>query len=184
MTNKILILLADGFEELEFVAPFDILARGGLDVVTASIHETTSVESARHLQVNADTLLSDVHVADYAMLVLPGGGVGTQNLRRSEAVLQMVRQFYAQSKWIGAICAAPTVLVAAGVLLQHKATSFPATEAEVTPYCKGYLTDKVVIDGKVVTSRAAGTAAEFGFALLAQIAGEAKAMEIRKQMVF
>lgn len=184
MTQKTLILLADGFEELEFVAPFDILIRGNVDVVTASIHETTSVESARGLQVSADLLLTEVSAADYGMLVLPGGGTGTQNLRKSEAVLNLVREFEQQGKTIGAICAAPTVLAAAGILQNYRVTSFPGTENDVIPYCKSYSPEAVVVDGNLITSRAAGTAAQFGFALLSRAAGEQRAAEVRKQMQF
>lgn len=184
MTNKVLILLADGFEELEFVAPFDILSRGNVAVVTASIHETTAVESARRLQVTADLLLADVCVSDYTMLILPGGGVGTQNLCKNGAVLQLVREFNSQGKIIGAICAAPMVLAAAGVIQNSKVTSFPSTEPDVAPYCKTYSHDQVVVDGKMITSRAAGTAAAFGFALLAQLEGDDRANEARLQMLF
>lgn len=184
MTHKTLILLADGFEELEFVAPFDILARGTVAVATASIHETVSVESARGLQVTADQLLSEVSAQDYDMLVLPGGGVGTQNLCKSEAVLNLVREFHQLGRMIGAICAAPTVLVAAGVLQNTKATSFPSTENDVAPYCKAYSHESVVVDGTIVTSRAAGTAVPFGFALLALLEGDARAAEVRRQMLF
>jgi len=184
MTKNALILLADGFEEIEFVAPFDILSRGGVSVTTASIHETNSVESARRMVLQADMLLEDVRADEFDMLILPGGGVGTQNLRKSEKVLSLVRSFYKQEKLIGAICAAPTVLVAAGVLQHHRATSFPGTEGEVAPYCKGYLHERVVVDGLVVTSRSAGTATDFGFALLAQLEGEPRSEQIWKQMAF
>ncbi len=184
MTKNALILLADGFEEMEFVAPFDILSRGGVSVTTASIHETNSVESARRMVVQADMLLEDVRADEFDMLVLPGGGVGTQNLRKSEMVLALVRDFYKLNKHVGAICAAPTVLVAAGILQHHRATSFPGTEGEVAPYCKAYLHERVVVDELVVTSRSAGTATDFGFALLAQLEGESRSEQIWKQMAF
>lgn len=184
MTKKALILLAHGFEEIEFVAPFDILARGGVSVTTASIHESVTVDSARHLTVQADVLLEDVNAGAFDMLVLPGGGVGTQNLRQDERVLDLVRSFYAKRKLVGAICAAPTILVAAGILQEHRATSYPGTEGEVSPYCKAYLHERVVVDGGVVTSRGAGTAADFGFALLALLEGEARSRQVREQMVF
>jgi DJ-1 family protein len=184
MIKHALILLADGFEELEFVAPFDILSRGGVSVVTASIHETTTVESARRLQVTADMLIDDVRAEEFDLLVLPGGGVGTQNLRKSEAVLSLVRDFYKQKKAIGAICAAPTVLAAAGILQEHRATCYPGDEGDVAPYCKTYVHERVVVDGQVVTSRSAGTAADFAFALLALLEGDARAKQISEQMHF
>jgi len=184
MTKKALILLADGFEEIEFVAPFDILARGGVNVVTASIHETSAVESARRLQVTADQQIDAITLDGYDMLILPGGGVGTQNLRKSEKVLDLVRKFYKAEKFVAAICAAPTVLAAAGILQNHRATSFPGTDSDVAPYCKAYLTERVVVDGKVITSRAAGTAADFGFTLLALLEGDTRAKTVREQMVF
>jgi protein deglycase len=176
--------MADGFEELEFVAPFDILNRGGVRVTTASIHETTSVESARLLVVNAEMLIEDARAEEFDMLLLPGGGVGTQNLRKNEAVLNLVRDFYAQKKIVAAICAAPTVLVAAGILQNHRATSFPGTEGDVAPYCKAYVHERVVVDGQIVTSRSAGTATDFAFAILELLEGAARAEQVKTQMAF
>ena len=183
MINHILFLLADGFEEIEFTAPFDILMRGGVKVTLASIHEDAMVESARGLQVRADALLSELDLDDYQGIFLPGGGRGVDNLRASEAVLDCVRKFYNKQKWVTAICAAPSVLAVAGILQHHKVTSFPGIEAELAPYCKAYSHERVVVDGKVITSRSAGTAEEFAFTLLEILEGTPKAKEIKKAIL-
>jgi 4-methyl-5(b-hydroxyethyl)-thiazole monophosphate biosynthesis len=141
------------------------------------------VESARGLQVRADALLSEVDLNDYQGIFLPGGGRGVANLRASEAVLDCVRTFYNKQKWVTAICAAPSVLAAAGILQHHKVTSFSGIEADLVPYIKTYSYERVVVDGKVITSRSAGTAEEFALVLLELLEGLTKAKEIRKAIL-
>lgn len=183
MEKRMLFLMADGFEEMEFTAPYDILMRAGVKVTLASIHEDAMVESARGLQIRTDALFPEIRRADYDGIFLPGGARGVQNLRASEDVLDCVREFYENKKWVTAICAGPTVLAAAGILQNQKVTSYPANEADLAPYCKAYLQDRVVVDGKVVTSRGPGTAEEFALTLVTLLLGQSKAMEIRKGIV-
>ena len=182
--TKALFLLADGFEELEFVAPFDILKRGGLTVIVASISDKLQVTSVRNLVVTADTLLSHVSPDSMDILILPGGGPGTQNLRKSSAVLNILKQHAALQKSIAAICAAPLVLGDAGLLHGKKVTSFPSTQNELAKFGALVTQDRVVQDGLIFTSRGAGSAAEFGFALLAFFTSQNKADEVKTQMQF
>jgi 4-methyl-5(b-hydroxyethyl)-thiazole monophosphate biosynthesis len=178
---KVLALLADGFEETEFVVPFDLWQRGGCEVVTASIKSSTDVTGAHGLQVNADTILDMVDFDDFDGIFLPGGGLGVKNLAASASVEQAIQQFDAQGKWLFAICAAPLVLSKAGLLKDRRCTCFPGCEVDLV--CKEFLTDRVVSDGNIITSRGAGTAEEFALATLASMTDAETADRIRKQVV-
>jgi len=173
-----LFLLADGFEELEFIAPYDILHRGGISVSTASISGKNEVLGAHGLKILTDDS------TDFDMLVLPGGAVGTENLLKSESVKSLLIKSYEAGKKIAAICAAPKVLANAGILASHKATSYPGVRAYVEPFCKKYLDVPVVVSGNIITSRSAGTAAEFGFCLLSLMADFETADSVKRKMFF
>ncbi|MDR2732288.1 MAG: DJ-1/PfpI family protein [Fibromonadaceae bacterium] len=178
-----LFLLANGFEELEFVAPYDILHRGGIEVKTASISDEKEVEGSHGIKVLADSLLQDIEGLPFDLLVLPGGP-GTKNLRESEPVKNLLLKSYDAGRNIAAICAAPSVLANAGILRNHCATSFPAVRGDVEPYCKKYVDAPVVISENIITSKGAGTAAEFGFCLLSLFAGVDVAEDIKRKMKF
>lgn len=177
-------LLADGFEELEFVAPYDILHRGGVTVKTASISDKKEVLGAHGLTILADSLLDQIEGLPFTLLVLPGGGNGTENLLKSTSVRNLLVKSYEADKQIAAICAAPKVLANAGILADYSATSYPSVRADVEPYCKKYLDTPVVISENIITSRGAGTAAEFGFCLLSLLAGFEVAAEVKGKMIF
>ncbi|MCL2284383.1 MAG: DJ-1/PfpI family protein [Fibromonadales bacterium] len=176
--STVLFLLADGFEELEFIAPYDILHRGGVDVKTASISGKCEVVGAHGLKIITE------NIVDFDMLVLPGGGVGTENLLKSDLVKELLIKSYADGKKIAAICAAPKVLANAGILASHEATSYPGARADVEPFCKKYLDASVVISENIITSRSAGTAAEFGFCLLSLMAGFEISDSVKRKMFF
>ncbi|NLB62993.1 MAG: DJ-1/PfpI family protein [Fibrobacter sp.] len=176
-------LLANGFEDIEFVAPWDILKRGGVDLLSVSIHDTLEVKSAHELTVKADVLWSDEwKVGD--MLVLPGGGEGTQNLRAHAGVIEAVQKQLEADRLVAAICAAPTVLGDAGVIKDRQVTCYPSMATEVETMAAKVLGDAVVESDKVITGRGPGVAIDFGFALLTKLKGEEVAAEVRAQMVF
>lgn len=178
---QILFLMADGFEETEFVTPFDYWQRAGLNVTLASISNSQSVTGAHGLRIQADILLKDADLSQYDAVTLPGGGLGVKNLAASDAVEATIKQFDAQGKWLFAICAAPLVLSKAGLLKNRRCTCFPGCEGDLV--CKQFLTDRVVVDGNVITSRGAGTAEEFAFECLAQAVNRETSEKIRKQVV-
>ncbi|MDR3000168.1 MAG: DJ-1/PfpI family protein [Fibromonadaceae bacterium] len=179
-----LFLLADGFEELEFVAPYDILYRGGVKIQTASISDKKIVVGAHNLTVLADSLLSQIEGLPFDLLVLPGGGTGTENLLQSDSVKDLLLKSYEANKQIAAICAAPKVLVNAGILRNHSATSYPLVRADIEPHCKRYLDVPVVVSGNIITSKGAGTAAEFGFCLLSLMVDHDVSVNVKTQMKF
>lgn len=182
--TTVLMILADGFEELEFVAPFDILKRGGLQVTTASISESRDVSSVRKLIIRTDALLSEIKEKTFDLVFFPGGGPGTQNLRASSACAALAKEQISVGRDVAAICAAPLLLGDAGLLKGKRVTCFPSCQAELAPMAGEIVQDRVVTDGLLHTSRGAGSAAEFGFSLLAHFAGSAKAQEVRSQMQF
>ena len=100
---QILFLMADGFEETEFVTPFDYWQRGGLNVTLASISDSLSVTGKLGLRIQADILLKDADLAQFDAVMLPGGGLGVKNLAASAAVEATIKQFDAQGKWLFAI---------------------------------------------------------------------------------
>ena len=180
--DKAGILLAEGFEEIEGLTVVDILRRADVEVVTISISDKREVTGAHQITVLADATFSEVDFAQLNGIILPGGMPGTKNLMEHEGVKQIVKEFYAAGKLVAAICAAPSVLGQAGILQGKKAVCYPGFEEQLTgAEC---LTDKVVRDGTVITSRAMGTAIPFGLALIAYFRGEEKAEEIRASILY
>lgn len=178
---QILFLMADGFEETEFVTPFDYWQRAGFQVTMASISDSLQVTGGHGLPVTADALLKELALDAFDAVCLPGGGLGVKNLSASEEVANVVRDFDQKGKFVFAICAAPLVLSKAGLLVDRKATCFPGCEVDMN--CKEFLEDRVVVDGKLVTSRGAGTAEEFAFECIAQMGGRELSEKIRNQVV-
>lgn len=182
MSKKVLVLLADGFEETEVVVPFDILTRGGVAVSLVAL-ENPAVKGAHGLRLTADGILPESDVGSFDGIFIPGGSVGVENLRASKAVLETVRKFHAAKKWVSAICAGPLVLADAGILSDKNVTSYPSVGTYLAPHCKAYAESRVVLDGKLVTSRGPGSAEEFGLAFLKALAGEAAAESVKAAML-
>lgn len=173
-----LVLLANGFEEVEGLTQVDFLRRGGIKVTAASIHETKRITGAHNIAVEADALLSDTNTDDYDIVILPGGMDGTLNLGKSKAVVELLKKFAAENKWLAAICAAPSVLGDNGLVNGKKCTCYPGFENHLTGGETS--TDEVVVDGKVITSRGPGTAIAFALKIIELLAGREKAVEVGK----
>ncbi len=161
---NIAVFLADGFEEVEAIAPIDLLRRGGMNVTTVSIMGRTTVHGAHNIDVEADTVFEKFDFTGVDMLVLPGGGPGTKNLKAYTPLLEKVKEFDAAGKYIAAICAAPTIFGMLGLLQGKKATCYGGMEGELTG--AQAVKDAVVVDGHIITSRGMGTATQFGLKLL------------------
>jgi len=163
----VLVPLATGFEEIEAVNLINIMRRGGIDVKTAYLDDEFSsdlVTGAHDITVQADVSLLSVNSDDFDMIVLPGGHEGTNRLATNNRVQELLKEFKLKDKWIGAICAAPYALYVAGVL-GHNYTCYPSIEKEIRQEgCNNI--DKVVTDGKVMTSRGPGTAICFGLEII------------------
>lgn len=172
--------LADGFEETEAIAPIDILKRCGKEVVTVGIGGG-EITGSHGITVITDIIDSDVILTDKVeMIVLPGGMPGTLNLEKSEAVQAAIGFCAENGKYIGAICAAPSILGKLGLLDGKKATCFPGFEQFLTG--ADFTGDAVNTDGNIITARGAGVAIDFGLALAKVLCGEAKADKLAKSL--
>jgi 4-methyl-5(b-hydroxyethyl)-thiazole monophosphate biosynthesis len=167
---RVLVPLAEGFEEIEAVTIVDLLRRADIEVHTASL-ASRRVTGSHGITVEADLLLDDAKAADYDMIVLPGGMPGAEHLKNDVRVIELLREFAAAGRFTAAICAAPGVLAHAGLLEGREATSFPGfLRADSAPGIR-LSESPVVVDGKVVTSRGPGTAIDFSLALIGLLEG-------------
>ena len=178
---KALIPLADGFEDVEAITVVDVLRRGGVEVVTASIHDRRDVRSAHGVRMEADALFAEVGDGTYDAIILPGGGEGTENLKGCEPLAARLRRQRDEGGLLCAICAAPTVLVAADAL-------DPQAEVTCYPTCADGLdrpwTPAPVVDsGNVITGQAPGSAILFALVVLQTLAGEQVAHDVAQGMV-
>ncbi|HET6370504.1 MAG TPA: DJ-1 family glyoxalase III [Nitrospiria bacterium] len=175
--KRVLIPLAPGFEEIEAVTLIDILRRAG---ITVDVAGTISgpIQASRGVQVLPDIGLDEALAREYDLVVLPGGAAGTENLMKDPRVDKILSGMIEKGKYVGAICAAPSILAARGVLAGRAATSHPSVEAKVREGKADYRTDRVVSDGRFLTSRSPGTAMEFAFTLVELLVGSEKAKEI------
>lgn len=179
---KVYVFLANGFEEVEALAPIDILRRGGVEVQTVSVMDTEWVTSAHGVTVKADARFDDCsHFEDADMLVMPGGMPGASNLNEHAGLRELLLSHHARGKRIGAICAAPMVLGNLGVLKGRQATCYPGFDK----YLDGaeYTGQAVTVDGHFTTGKGPAAAFSFGFCLLAQLTSEDKAEEVRQGML-
>lgn len=174
---RVLIPLAEGFEEMEVVVVADILVRAGAEVSIASIGESRTVRGSRGISVLADADFTGSETAD--LLYLPGGAEGARRLGEDERVLELLRRFQSDDRWIAAICAAPTVLVKAGVHADKRMTSHPTVAMEVTDHASEYAEDAIVFDGKLITGRGPGVALDFALDLVGLLFGAEHAAEVR-----
>ncbi len=182
MSQKVYIFLADGFEDVEALAVVDLMRRAGLDIQTVSIKEETEILTSHGIRMFADTVFADVDFSDAELLILPGGKVGTSNLKACEPLSRLLLEHCSQGKKIAAICAAPTILSDLGLLADRRATSYPTCEPSMKT--AQYLTDRVVVDGNITTSRGMGTALDFGLNLIGQLLGEEKEKQIADAIVY
>lgn len=167
---RAIVPLADGFEELEAATIIDLLRRAAVEVTVAALGNT-AVRGAHGLVFTADTTLAQAFGTDYDLVVLPGGEPGATNLRDDPRVQDLVKRQAAAGRLLGAICAAPKVLAAAGLLDGRAATSYPGYLDVLPAPGMRYLEQSVVVDGRIVTSRGPGTAMEFALALIEMLVG-------------
>lgn len=173
MSARVLCLLVDGFEEIEAVTPIDLLRRAGVEVTLAALNQL-EVTGRNGLRLLADTLLSDELPDAYDVLLLPGGP-GVAALRADGRPAAITRIFTESGKRVAAICAAPLVLKDAGVLGGRRFTAHASTHQELP---EAITEERVVLDETLLTSRGAGTALDFGLALVAELCGKAMAEEV------
>ena len=174
MKKRVLCLLVTGFEEIETVAPIDLLRRAEAEVIIAALGREKLVTGRCGVTLEADTTLDEVAESEFDLLFIPGGP-GVKALRTDGRPAKLAKAYAAAGKTVTAICAAPTVLADAGLLKGRRFTAHFSVHSELP----GVLAEeRVVKDGNLITSRGAGTAVEFGLALVAELFGKAKADEV------
>jgi 4-methyl-5(b-hydroxyethyl)-thiazole monophosphate biosynthesis len=170
--KRVLCLLENGFEEIEAIAPVDLLRRAGVEVVMAGV-SAIEVTGKCGIRVTADVLFEDVSGDEFDALFLPGGPA-VMELRKKPGVIALIRAFHASEKLIAAICAAPLLLKDATILSGERITAHFSTAGEMPEITGG----RVEYDANLLTSRGAGTAIEFGLAFVALILGEEAAVKV------
>lgn len=171
----VLAILPEGFEEIEAITPIDIWRRAGMTVTVAALGSTLKVEGRNGIAVTADQVLSAVPPATiFDVLFLPGGP-GVRHLRASREVRAILDRHTAANRFITAICAAPLVLHDAGLLAGRRFTAHPSTESELGPRSDA---EPVVVDGRMITSRGAGTALSFALRVTAEVLNSTTAAQI------
>ena len=173
------ILLAPGFEEAEALVPADLLRRAGVETALVSV-TGEPVPGSHGVTVTADTDLDGADLSRAEMIVLPGGGPGHKNLGAEPRVERLVREAADRGLWVAAICAAPTLLGRWGLLEGKQAVCYPGMEEGLA----GAKVRAVVVDGKIITGRAAGSAFDFGLALVEALAGKGAAQQVRNGIYY
>ena len=181
---RVIIPLANGFEEIEAITIIDVLRRGGVEVLALSIDESgLDVEGGHQIGFVADEVWDDDVVASADMIVLPGGLEGMRALKADDRVLDTIRAFHKQGKCVGAICAAPVVLHEAGILKGRKVACYPGMEASL-PEAVFQPGEAVVRDGTIITGSGPATAMAFALAVLEMIVSPACRAETAKGLLF
>ena len=167
---RVLVPLAEGFEELEAITITDLLTRAGIEVVTAGL-KPGPVKASRGTTVIPSTDLDTALEQEYDMIVLPGGQPGANNLQADQRILSTLQKMSNKGRLVAAICAAPRALAEAGVLDNRNATCFPGS-IDTRQYPAINVTgDSVVVDENIVTSRGPGTAMDFALILIERLVG-------------
>lgn len=178
MKKRVLCLLHDGFEEIELVTPVDVLRRAGAEVIIASLGGETATGRCG-IVLRADALLSAVEADSFDLLLIPGGP-GVSGMRTDGRPAALAKRFAAVGKPVAAICAAPLVLMDAGLLKGKTFTAYESVRAELGTGVTG---ERVVTDGNLITSRGAGTALDFALAITAFLSGPEKSAAVAAEIM-
>lgn len=177
--TEAVVLLAEGFEEIEAVTIIDTLRRAQVETLVAAIGSSLDVHGGHGITVKADCLLAEIEGKRPRLVVLPGGGTGVKNIAASAAA----KQFTAAAQEIAAICAAPSALAQWNMLRGKTATSYPGFEDKLTAAGAQLSPERVVVDGSLTTSRGPGTALEFALQLVENLRGKAARDKLAAQML-
>jgi 4-methyl-5(b-hydroxyethyl)-thiazole monophosphate biosynthesis len=174
----VLAILAEGFEEIEAITPIDLLRRAGADVTVAALADGIHVTGRSGITVHADTALATVETQTFDCVLLPGGP-GVKHLRTDSRVRSLLLRQHSQRGWIAAICAAPTVVHDAGLLMGRRYTAHFSVATELHQILAE---ERVVTDDRLITSRGAGTALDFGLLLIERLFSVERSVEISRSI--
>jgi 4-methyl-5(b-hydroxyethyl)-thiazole monophosphate biosynthesis len=179
---RVLVPLAPGFEDLEATTIVDLLRRAGVEVITAGL-QPGLIQGARGMRMQPDASLDEVLDQAFDMIALPGGMPGAENLKNDVRIQALLLRLAAADKFTAAICSAPIALAEVGLLHGRRATSYPGFVDKLSSPGTTYLTEAVVVDGKVVTSRGPGTAMDFALTLVELLTGREKRDQVEAGLV-
>lgn len=181
MSKRALVVLAPGFEEMEAIAPIDILRRAGVEVVVAGV-DSLEITGSHNVTITCDALINEVGT-DFAAIILPGGGQGAINLRASWDVNEKLLMIANSGGIIAAICASPAVvLCSTGLLEGRKAVCYPSVESEC-PHVT-FANQRVCVDSTLITAQGPDCAIEFALAIVECLVGREKRNEIARDILF
>ncbi|MDO5017179.1 MAG: DJ-1/PfpI family protein [Porphyromonas sp.] len=176
MAKKVYIFVANGSEETEAVGTYDTLRRGGVEAEFVSINETKEIISSHGMHLQAHHTISEVKDQIVDAIALPGGMPGATNLYESEELRNFITRHIEADKYVAAMCASPLVLGRMGLLKGKKATAYPGFESELEG--AEYVELPAVVDGRIITGRGPGYVFNFGAAILGELEGYEKALEV------
>lgn len=183
MTKKVALFIENGSEELEFIAPLDIMRRANLEVDLISANNEDFITSSHNVKILADKKIEEVNnILDYDAIVIPGGMPGSTLLRDNKKIIEFYQTMYNSGKLVAAICAAPIVLSAAGITDDKEVTSYPGFDKEIN--YKNYNSDKaVVIDKNVITAQGPAVAILFGYEIVNYLLQDNTAEDVKQAML-
>lgn len=179
--SKIVLFLAEGFEEIEATVPMDLLRRANIEVTVVGI-TGKNVTGSHGIQYVTDQTIDEIN-GDFDGVVVPGGMPGSANIAANPKAISMIQEFHQQQKMVAAICAAPAVVLEkAGVLKNKKAVCYPGYEKD---FKDGIFEDKkIVIDQNIITSKGVGTAIDFALAIISYLAGKEKSDNVASKILY
>lgn len=182
--KKVIIFLANGFEEIEAIGTADILRRGKARVKIVSITDSKEVEGSNGIKIIADDLIENISETEYEetdMIAFPGGMGNAMSLANSEKVINIIQTFDKEEKLIGAICASPAFAIAkSGIAQGRKITCYPGLESRLSD--SEYVNETVVKDKNLITSKGPGTTFQFAYTLLDELGLNSE--EVKKDMIW
>ena len=180
MSQKIAILLEEGFEEIEGIVPIDVLRRLEFDIIIAG--KSAKVAGAHDIKIDADCLISELDPSTLDALILPGGLPGATNLRDNPEVIELIKTMNGKGKYVCAICAAPIALHKAGIMTGLTCTGYPMPLVKETLSDANYTGDRVERDGNIITGKGPGAAFEFAVEIASALGKEPQARSLMKNM--
>ena len=178
-------LLGEGFEEIEAIAPLDLMRRADIEVSTVSLTESLQVQGGHEIILQADITLDEVDIETMDMLVLPGGGGGVESIADSRVAMDLIKRAWKAKKNLAAICAAPSLLAKLDILNGKSVVCHPGVSEKIEA-AGGKLNPElpVVNDNNLITGKAAGTAIDFGLELVAALRDRKTSNDLRQEIFY
>lgn len=179
---KIIVFLAEGFEEVEALTVVDYLRRLDIEVDMVSISKEKMVQGAHGIEVKVDKLIDDLDLESYKGAIIPGGLPGATNLQKSKEVVEIVKNFYKGDKLLGAICAGPIVLDQAGILKNKNFTCYPGFQDNIKD--GNYIDKNTVRVGNIITGKGPALAVDFALEIVDYLLGQEKKDQLKKDILY